>query len=379
MFSNFFYAVNRGIRTVATHIMRRLASPSDHRKVDFGRERIGKILLVRPNFRLGNSILALPSIHLFRKNYPLAQIDFVGSPVSKSLISNLPVDHHYQVCRGFPESSWGYPALLARLRREKYDLAVDVSCSQSALGAFIVGLSGSRLKVGKEGKWDFWYDVRISKPAECNKYRILPAFVAAMGLETTEVYPQVILSSAEIAAGSESLRSTAFGGPAPHMGVFVGARRRHGKRWPATKFVRLIRNLTAQGLPVVVFVGPEERDLMGYFKDQVTANTPVIFEPSLRKFAAMVSHCQLFLTCDSGPMHLACALGVRTVAIFQNGDFHRWGPPPGLAKIVHDPQEISVQVVEAACLDEWSKLSASRRSLQWDTWQTSQAATNPAP
>ena len=207
MFAEISFAVNKGIRTIATSTMRRFATPNNHRKINFRLERFDKILLVRPNFRLGNSILAIPSVHLFRKNYPTARIDFVGSPVSKALFANLPIDKHYQVARGFPESSWAYSALLKKLRRENYDLAVEVSCSQSALGAFVVGLSGARFKVGKEGKWDFWYDVKISKPAELNKYRLLPAFVAAMGLETEEVFPRIILSSAEIEAGSEILRA----------------------------------------------------------------------------------------------------------------------------------------------------------------------------
>ncbi len=51
-------------------------------------------------------------------------------------------------------------------------------------------------------------------------------------------------------------------------------------------------------------------------------------------FAAMVSNCHLFITRDSGPMHMACALGVRTIAIFEERDVKRWGPPAEMAKIV---------------------------------------------
>jgi heptosyltransferase-3 len=366
VFADIFLAVSSGIRTIATTAMRYFALPNDQRKIDFRSERIDKILLVRPNFRLGNSILALSSIHLFRKNYPKAKIDFVGSPVSKALIANLPIDRHYQVARRFPESAWAYPALLVTLRREKYDLAVEVSCSQSALGAFVVGLSGARLKVGRLGKWDFWYDAKIPKPAEPNKYRLLPAFVALMGLETEEVFPKIVLSSAEVAAGSEIIRSAGINDRAPILGVFVGGRKRRGKRWPANNFTRLIRKLTAQGVRVVVFLGPEESKLMAYFYHNLSATAPVIFEPSVRKFAAMVSRCKLFLTCDSGPMHLACALSVRTIAIFQNGDFNRWGPPSHSARIVHDPKGVSVETVEAACLSEWSELRTYSQSSRSD-------------
>lgn len=357
MFSEIPFAVNRGIRTIATKAMRHFALPNDQRNIDLRCEKIAKILLVRPNFRMGNSILALPSIHLFRKNYPHAKIDFVGSPVSRALIANLPVDGHYQVARSFPESSWAYPALLMNLRHEHYDLAVEVSCSQSALGAFVVGLSGARLKVGREGKWDFWYDIKISKSTELTKYRLLPAFVAAMGLETEELFPQISLSATEVAAGSEVIRSAGLRDQAPIVGVFVGGRERHGKRWPANNFTGLIQKLTARGIQVVAFLGPEERELTAYFNQNLTAHTPIIFEQSLRKFAAVISRCKLFLTSDSGPMHLACALGVRTIAISRTKDFHRWAPPSHKARVVHDPKGDSVEAVEAACLAELSGLS----------------------
>jgi heptosyltransferase-3 len=342
--------------------MRYFALPNGRRKVALRDEKIAKILLVRTNFRLGNSILALPSIHLFRKNYPNAKIDFVGSPVSQSLFINLPIDKHYEVARRFPEACWVYPALFMKLRREKYDLAVEVSCSQSALGAFVVGLSGARLKVGTEGKWDFYFDATVPRPSEFNKYRVLPAFVAALGLQTEQVFPKIHLSSAEVAAGSEVIRSLGLGDRMPILGVFVGGRNRHGKRWPADDFVRLIRNLTGRGVRVVVFLGPEERKLRAYFENSLGAKAPVVFEPSLRLFAAMLSRCELILTCDSGPMHLACALGVRTIAIFQNSDFPKWGPPLHSAKIVHDPKRVSVETVEAACLAELAKLHVSRQS-----------------
>ena len=222
MLTEISLAVSRGIRTIATSTMRRFSTPNNDRKIDFRLEKFEKILLVRPNFRLGNSILAIPSVHLFRKNYPTARIDFVGSPVSKKLFANLPIDKHYQVARRFPESSWAYLALLKKLRRENYDLAVEVSCSQSALGAFVVGLSGARFKAGREGKWDFGYDVKVSKPAEFNKYRLLPAFVAAMGLETEEIFPKIVLSLAEIEAGSEILQPRVSILWQPILGVFVG-------------------------------------------------------------------------------------------------------------------------------------------------------------
>jgi hypothetical protein len=64
-----------------------VTSRSKEERLDFGKERIERILLVYATFRLGDSILATPAI-LFRRNFPHASIDFVGAPIAKVLYRN---------------------------------------------------------------------------------------------------------------------------------------------------------------------------------------------------------------------------------------------------------------------------------------------------
>src|SRR5262249_45294259 len=78
--------------------------------------------------------------------------------------------------------------------------------------------------------------------------------------------------------------------------------------------------------------------------------------PVLRRFAAILTGCDLFVASDSGPMHLACAVGTRTVALFQKPNFTRWGPPPDRARIVYEPGGPTVGGVLAACVEELSRL-----------------------
>lgn len=365
MFYGIRYQVNRGIRTTATRVMSRFPETAQPLEFDLRKEGIEKILLVRPNFRMGNSILAIPGIFLFLKNFPAARIDFVGSPVSRLLCQNLPINNHYEVTRSFAQAWRCYPMLLLRLRSVRYDLAVDLSCSQSALGSFIVGCSGARFKVGRKGKWDFWYNVKLPKPTERNKYRRLPALLATMGLRTEDTIPRIILSTSERSTGRKLLEGLTKREKGPLVGLSVGGRERRGKRWPAENFLKLILKLKACGIQTIVFIGPEEKQLVELFKKSVGPDIPVIYEPALRSFAAMLSNCHLFVSCDSGPMHLACALGVRTIAIFQNPDFDRWGPPSCLARIIHNGGCVSVEMVEHACLAELDYIASVRTYLRW--------------
>ncbi len=360
-FSN--YRLNKQISGAAIGMMSLLSGRSPDIEVDLRREPIRKILLVRGNFRMGDSVLATPAIFLFRKNFPGAEIDFVGSPMSRTLFQNLPIDRHYEITRRFPDAMWSYFRLIEQLRSMGYDLAVDVSGSQSAMGAFVVGFSGARLRVGLRGRRDRWFNIRLPKPPERNKYRALPALVAGLGLESEEIFPSLILSPEENREGKIRVEAALGGGVGPGhpiVGIFVGGRASRRKRWPAENFLQVAAAISRHEAKVALFVGPEEKNLIDFYRRNLAPGVPVFFEPSVRGFAAMVRRCDLFVTCDSGPMHLACAVGARTVAIFQKADHRHWGPPPELARIVYQEGGATVAGVVGACREEMARINHRR-------------------
>jgi ADP-heptose:LPS heptosyltransferase len=116
----------------------------------------------------------------------------------------------------------------------------------------------------------------------------------------------------------------------------------------------VIKKLRQHGLKVIAFVGPEEQDITESLRASVDPSVPVIFEPSPRKFAALIAGLDLLICCDSGPMHLACATGVPVLAIFQERNLDRWSPPPSAARIVHDLNGVDAATVLEAALEELS-------------------------
>ena len=358
----FRYRLDRATRGCVMRVMNWLTPAAPEQRADFRQTEIQRILLVRSLFRMGDSILATPAIVLFRKNFPAARIDFVGPRISKTLFRNLPIDHHYEAARSFPKVCWSYLALLKRIRKAKYDLAVDVSGSSAALGSFIVGFSAARFRVGLKGQWDRWFNIRLVRSSPLNKYAVLPELVRSMGLESPPVYPKLILSAGEIAEAGRRIQALIPGAAAPVLGVFVGGRKARGKRWAKENFLELARRLRAEGMQPIVFIGPEESDLLGYFSDALGPGVPVLLEPDVRAFAALVANCKLFVGCDSGPVHLACALRVRTIAIFLQANFDHWGPPAELARVVFRPNGVPVDLVVDACRDELRHTSAGQTS-----------------
>lgn len=354
----FRYWVDDKIRAAVMRALAFVMPRSENQHVKLQDRHIKRILLVRGNFRMGDSILAIPAILLFRKNFPGATIDFVGSSMSKRLFVNLPINHHYEVQRKFPRVCWSYPALLMQIRSNRYDLAVDVSGSSSAMSSFIIGFSGARFRAGLRGKWDRCFNLRYARTTEKNKYKSLPHLLGLMGLSTERVLPTVVLTPEEKVAGRRRVDELVGRGDEPVVGIFVGGRKARGKRWPNPRFVEVATELCSRGAKTIIFIGPEERDLLGYFRNVLGHLSTIVFEPDPRKFAAMIANCELFVACDSGPMHLACALRTRTVAIFLHRNFHRWGPLSNLARIIYCEGGVSSRLVIDACCTELTNLSS---------------------
>jgi ADP-heptose:LPS heptosyltransferase len=354
------YVCDRALRAAVMWVMNRITVRARQEQVDFKSENIRKILLVRSLFRLGDSILATPAILLMHQNFPSAEIDFVGPRIAKKLFKNLPINRYYEIDRSFPRVCWSYLGLLSRLRQNKYDLALDTSVSSAALASFIVGFSGARFRVGIRGRWDRWFNVRIPRPSALNKYTNLQAFIALLGLKNTKVRPALMLTDTENAAGRKGVEALTRNGEGPIVGIFVGGRKSRGKRWPIRNFVKLATLLRAEGARPVVFAGPEEADTLAYLHFVLGYRVPVVFEPDIRSFSTLVANCDLFVACDSGPMHLACALRVMTVAIFLKNNFDRWGPPPELGHIVLNESGVEVKEVIKACQMELGALCRGR-------------------
>jgi len=356
------YRLDRLIRRLVMGGILGLAPKRQPISIDLRRQDLKRILLVRANFRMGNAILTLPAIAAFRKRYPQARIDYLGSQMSRLLFLHQPLDHHYEAPRGFPQVFWQYPILIRRLRATGYDLALDLSCSQSALAALIIGLSGARMRAGSAGKWDALYDVRIEKLSESNKYRKLTSLLEAAGLEGVAEVGRLEFSASELSEGRASFARAVGKVTGPVVGVFIGGRKLRGKRWPLENFVEVVVSLRRRGYRVVTFLGPEEADLMDEIKSALGPDAILVAEPSARRFAVIVSQLDLFICCDSGPMHLACAVGVRVLAIFRERDLKRWSPPASVARTVSAAGPVNSSAVLEAALQELSKGSRIRMS-----------------
>jgi heptosyltransferase-2 len=149
---------------------------------------------------------------------------------------------------------------------------------------------------------------------------------------------------------------------APVVGVSPGAAYGTAKRWLPERFAEAaVETARAQGGSVAFFGSAGERELCQTVAQMVTqagvAGHNLAGATTLKEFIELAAACRVFLTNDSGAMHIASALGVPTVAVFGATDDSTTGPTGALARVVREPVECS----PACCANALSTTAASRR------------------
>jgi heptosyltransferase-2 len=159
--------------------------------------------------------------------------------------------------------------------------------------------------------------------------------LAAMGVAAPDSWvPRLELAEQLAARGLERLirarivsdRSAAR---APLVGLFPGAEWGPSKQWPWRRFAELATELRRQrpDARIAIFVGPKETWLGVRVHEESGKLHPVIGpDLDLAALAGVMSHLDVVVTNDSGPMHLAAALGVATIALFGPTDPRRTAP-----------------------------------------------------
>jgi heptosyltransferase III len=278
---------------------------------------VRRVLVVRPNFRMGNVLLMTPALAALRRALPEARVDVVGTGTYLELLAHNPdVDGLISI-----ERRSFTPAPLARvarrLRRGDYDLAIDGARGASFLGALLTGLSGSRYRVGSaRGRYRRFFNVPVaSKPGDLHKVELLLDVLEGIGIPAVTREMKVVLTPDEQAAAAERWRAMGLPDGIPALGINLGGRGQ--KQWPTDDIVELVRRIQARdGRPIVLFAGPEDEARLAEVTKSIPAGPVVAPIVPIRAFAALLARCAVVVTGDTGPMHLAAAVGVPTVAVF---------------------------------------------------------------
>jgi len=271
---------------------------------------------------IGNHVTITPALQSLRTNFPDANIVFFAS--SKACVDLLIHDpiitslHIMDI--GHMRSLHEYLLAGLYLRKFRPDVVLSAAGTDPFAGGFISFLSGSKCRIGEDwrGKGALYTQkiaVNLKIPESEQNIEIISI------LRPTEniMRPRLVLTDNEIIEAQNWIRMLNFSKKLKLLGIHPGSGEfQKWKRWDLNNFVKVSEKLFINNIAVpLFFFGPEDKDLYLKLKNIYHSQSHLVMaNGSIRKTAAKISCCDLFLSNDSGLRHIAAALGIKTIGIF---------------------------------------------------------------
>lgn len=312
-----------------------------------------RIHLYRPQNQLGDLLLNVPAIRAVRARYPRAHLTLVvGRQNAAAVLGQTWADEIRVVdARGLPG------VLRASLPRgPRPDLAIYfTTVSYSKGGALIVRASGARERVGfapsRYGARDLAGLTRaIAYPERpMHQSEVCGLLASAIGAGPLPPPPHFIADPALVAQV-----------PAGAVYLHPGAGKLKN-RWPADRFATVARAILDRGHSVSWIEGPQDSGCVEAATVALGSSLPVVSGEPIARLAARFSKAALYIGNDTGPLHLAGAVGCPTVGLYGWSDPLEWAPVGRMVRSVRAADHSLESIRPAEVLDTaWPLLMEER-------------------
>jgi heptosyltransferase-2 len=345
-------------------------------------------LMVRATNWLGDAVMSLPAIRAIRGIFPQAHITVVARPwVADLYARERSID---RVIRYEAKALRARRAFARGLRGERFDGAILLQNAFDAAWMAWTAQIPERIGYSRDGRgWLLTRPIAVPEPGEIPRHERFYYLEMLRRAGLMERFPEteaIRLEGIEAAreAGAAHLRTLGIGEPA--IGISPGAAYGNAKRWLPERFAETALALGEIGASFLLFGGAGERELCDVVARQIQAAgmsaLNLAGETTLREFIDLASACRLFLTNDSGAMHVASAAGVPTVAVFGATDDTTTGPTGPLARVVREHAECSPCLLRECPIDHrcMTRVTAERvAGVALELWKESSALWTLAP
>lgn len=312
-----------------------------------------RFLIVNP-FGIGDVIFTTPIIESIKSEFPRSYIGYLCNIRTAPLVfSNPRIDKAFVFEKDEYRHLWKASKLkcitklyqlLKEVRKESFDTCFDFSLARE-YGLFLK-LAGIRERIGYNyRKRGTFLTKRIEltggyadKHMADNYIKLLPlAGIKPPQGPALKVY----IPGEDLQKAQDLLSLKGLAGNEPFVCIVPGAGASWGatsfrKQWPREHFVQLAKSLCDEDQLKVVLSGSNgDKPICDYIKSQESRCINLCGETGLLSFAGIISKAKLLITNDGGPLHIAVALGIKTVSIFGPVEERVYGPfPPGEGHVV---------------------------------------------
>ena len=301
-----------------------------------------RVLIVRTD-RIGDVILSTPVIRALRAARPDAHLAMMVRPAHRELVEGNPdLNEIILYDKDGAEKSWaGSLRFAAGLRARKFDTAIVLhSTNRVVLISWLAGIP-RRIGYARRLSWLLTDAVPYVKPAgDRHELEYNLDLLKPLGIESKERALFVPTTREQETKVAAFLREQGINGDSLLIALHPGASC-PSKRWPAERFAAVADRLIEQhGVRIVVVTGPEEAATgEKVIRAMRHPAIPAFGKLSLGELACLFKKTRCLVSNDSGPVHLACAVGTPVVSIFGRwgGGLSptRWGPTGPNSMVLH--------------------------------------------
>jgi heptosyltransferase II len=319
-------------------------------------------LLVRATNWVGDAVMSLPALAAVRARFPEARIAVLARPWVADLYRHEPFAD--EIIAYQPGGGWGgfkaRRAAAADLRAQGFDCALLLQNAFDA--AFIAWLARIPRRIGyaRDGRGVMLTDaVARPRPGDVPPHESYYYLELLRRIGWIEALPSEALIRLEgrfRAREAGAARWAGEGWEGPVIGVSPGAAYGNAKRWLPGRFAEAAARVAqTTGARVALFGAGAERDVAESIRQELAARgveaRNLAGATSLGEFIERAAACALFLTNDSGAMHIASALDVPTVAVFGATNHITTGPTGPVARVIRRDVECSPCLLRECPID----------------------------
>lgn len=292
---------------------------------------VNRILVSRLRF-IGDVVLTTPVIRALKRRYPEAAVYYLAEAGPAAVLAHNP---HLEEVIVLPDEllpAWSvltrcreHVRFLRSLRKRRFDLTVDLFGNPRS--ALLTLATGARYRVGYDVRGrGRAYNVRIRRSASL---RVVDAYLDAVrtiGIPADDDRTEVHFSAEDAKWAESWLAEQGIDGTGPIAALNPGASW-PAKTWSVERFAELTRGLIEELKATVLLVaGPGRRETAAGLNALTGHACPVVETESLTRLAALIHRCDLFVSNDCGPMHIAVAAGTPTIGLFGPSRPEIWFP-----------------------------------------------------
>jgi lipopolysaccharide heptosyltransferase II len=276
-------------------------------KVPSKRE-IMRILFLRHD-RIGDMVLSTAALRALKRAHPEARITVLASKRNYEIIQNNPHIDEKLVYSGL---CW----FIKEMRGRTFDLAIDSFYTYEFKQAFVAYMSRAKYRIGfEEAGREIFFDVKGPGLYPIKHFvDHLLELVAYLGADVSGCKPELFLSSKEIRWAADFLSDKGINTNKLTVAIHPGAYYK-SNMWPSDRFALVAKKITNElQTNVIAFGGHGEEAILDKIKQRCRDDVFIVSNISIRQLMAILSRCNLFIGNNSGPLHIAAALGLPTVS-----------------------------------------------------------------